>query len=77
MQTEAHYSGISDFVLRPIMKRFHIPETEQKYQIAFFVNGSMAIVREWINGGCRESVEEIETVMLHCIRPNNKSGERQ
>lgn len=77
MQTEAQYSGISDFVLRPIMKRFHIPETEQKYQIAFFVNGSMAIVREWINGGCRESVEKIETVMLHCIRPNNKSGERQ
>ena len=77
MQTEAQYSGISDFVLRPIMKRFHIPETEQKYQIAFFVNGSMAIVREWINGGCKESVEEIETVMLHCIRPNNKSGELQ
>ena len=77
MQTEAQYSDISDFVLRPIMKRFHIPETEQKYQIAFFVNGSMAIVREWINGGCRESVEEIETVMLHCIRPNNKSGEWQ
>ena len=77
MQTEAQYNGISDFFLRPIMKRFHIPETEQKYWIAFFVNGSMAIVREWINGGCRESVEEIETVMLHCIRPNNKSGERQ
>lgn len=74
MQTEAQYNGISEYVIRPIMARFHIPRGEQKYWITFFVNGSMAIIREWINGGCKESIEEIETIMIHCIRPDNSNG---
>lgn len=74
MQTDVQYNGLSEYVLRPIMKRFHIPESEQKYWITFFINGSMAIAREWINGGCKESIEEIETVMVHCIRPDSKNG---
>lgn len=74
MRTEAQYNGMSEYILRPIMKRFHIPDGEQKYWISFFVNGSMAIVSEWIKGGCKESIEEIETVMMHCIRPDTRNG---
>ena len=69
MQTKAQYNGMSEYILRPIMKRFHIPEGEQKYWVTFFVNGSMAIVREWIEGGCKETIEDIETILMHCIRP--------
>lgn len=74
MQTQAQYNGISEYILHPIMKRFQIPEAEQKYWITFFVNGSMAIVHEWINDGCKETIEEMELVLIHCIRPSLQNG---
>jgi len=74
MQTQEQYNGMSEYILRPIMKRFHIPDIEQKYWITFFVNGSIAIVREWINGDCKEPIEEIETILIHCIRPDSQNG---
>lgn len=71
MQADQQYRDISEFVLRPIMKRFHVPEKEHSYWITFYIHGTMAVIQEWINGNCRDSAEEIETVLLHCIRPEN------
>ncbi len=72
MQIEEQYNGMSAYILRPIMKRFHIPDGEQKYWVRFFVSGAMAVVREWFDGGCRESVEEIVGVLMRGIRAERK-----
>lgn len=71
MQSDKQYKDISDYILRPIMKRFQVPEKEHTYWISFYIHGCMAIIQEWLAGNCRDSVEEIETIMLHCIRPEN------
>lgn len=71
MRADKQYRDLSDRILRPIMQRFHVPEKEQTYWISFYIHGSMAVIREWINGGCAEPVEEIESILLHCIRPEN------
>ena len=34
-------------------------ETEKAYHRIFFQNGYMAVIRQWIRGGCREPEEEI------------------
>ena len=71
MQTNERFRDVSENILRPIMKRFQVPEKEQSYWIAFYIHGCTAIIQEWFKGNCKESVEEIETVMLNCIRPEN------
>lgn len=71
MQANSRYHNMSEQILRPIMSRFQISEKEQPYWISFFIQGTTAIVQKWIQGGCLESVEEIETIILHCIRPQS------
>lgn len=71
MQTDKKYRDISEFILSPILKRFQVPEKEHSYWITFYINGSMAIINQWINGNFKDSVEEIETILLHCIRPEH------
>lgn len=71
MQAGRRYQYMSEQILRPIMSRFNISEKEQPYWISFFVHGTAAIIQQWIQGGCMESVEEIETIILHCIRPQS------
>lgn len=71
MQADQQYEHMCKFILRPIMKRFQIPEKEHSYRISFYINGSMAVIRDWINGNCEDSVEEIEAILLGCIRPEH------
>ena len=37
--------------------------------MSFYVNGIMAVVNEWLSGGCTETEEEISHVIINCIRP--------
>lgn len=64
------FDGIVRYVLRPIFNRFRVPESKQKYMIAFYINGCTSIVKEWIRQDCRDSIEEIEQVIMECIRPD-------
>lgn len=71
MQTHKHMDSMSKHVLMPIMKRFAIPETEQAYWIAFYIQGSMAIIKEWLDRNCSDSIEDIMRIMIACIRPGS------
>lgn len=67
-----HYSlHIYKYILEPIYLKFGIPNEEIKYMISYYINGLMAIVKEWINGDCKDSIALIEKVMINCIRPND------
>lgn len=71
MQSAKQLNEITEYILLPIMKRFQVPEKEQDYWIGFYIHGCMAIIQEWFKKNCRESVDDIVKVMLHCIRPDN------
>ncbi len=71
MQVDRQSENIYKNILRPIMKRFHIPEKDQAYLIAFYIHGVTAIIQEWVKGNCKDPVEEIETILIQCIRPQN------
>ena len=72
MQAERQFEDISEYVLKPIMKRFQIPEEEQPYWINFYIHGCKAIVQEWIKRNCEDPIESIERIMIQCIRPGNE-----
>lgn len=73
MQSDRRFDSLSKYVLRPIMTRFSIPENEQPYWISFFIHGCSAVIMEWIARDFKESVEDIESILLHCIRPEGES----
>ena len=77
MRAERQLEGISEFVLKPIMKRFRIPEKDQPYWINFYIHGCIAIVREWIKRNCEDAIEDIERIMIQCIRPDNTQRYQQ
>ena len=69
MQVEKQLINISKYVLIPIMKRFHVPEKEHTYWISFYIHGIMAVIQEWVNENCKDSIEALEKILIHCIRP--------
>ena len=63
------YESLYRYVFEPILERFDYPEDERRYAIAFYINGITAIINDWLKDECRESVEKISTIIMHCIRP--------
>lgn len=63
------YQRMYEHVLTPAFDRTRVPVRERGYIAAFYVHGLMAIVNEWLRGGCAEPVEEIATIMQQRIPP--------
>lgn len=76
MQTNIRYGYVKRYIIEPILKRFGIPNAYWKYYIAYYIEGTMAIIKEWLNNDCQDSIETIATVIEECIRPlKGASGE--
>lgn len=71
MKSHKRYIGIKEYILEPIMKRFQIPEDMQNYWIAYYMSGVWAIIQEWISRDCKESIEQITTIIESCVRPES------
>ncbi len=61
------YDYLKDYILMPILERFNIPEKERNYLIAFYINGIIAIIKEWLNTNCKDSIVELEYVIIKCV----------
>ena len=71
---QASALGMNDAYLRrnrhvftPILDRFHIPPSEQKYLMPFYINGLMGIIHTWLQEDCKDSVDHRITVIQLCI----------
>ena len=69
MRTEARYEGLKQYILHPILARFAIPEAHQPYYITYYVEGIMAIVKEWLRKDCSDEVETVARIIEACVRP--------
>lgn len=80
MQAGVKYGYLKQYVIRPVFEKFRIPEGVWKYYTAYYIEGIVAVIREWLNGGCKESVETIADVIEACVRPfdrrNGKPDEK-
>ena len=59
-------------IFSPILDRYRQPEHTKPYLLTFYVQGLMAIVNLWLEGDCREPVEEIAALMQQCVSPIRK-----
>lgn len=68
------YERISRHVFTPILERYQIPAQDRKYLMAFYIQGLMAIIAEWLERDCGDPIEHIISVMELCIARRNGSG---
>lgn len=61
------YRQLNRHVLTPILDRYQVPRADQTYLMRFFISGLMAIIDEWVQDDCRNSVEHVIDVMQMCI----------
>ena len=69
MQANVRYKYIKKYIIEPILKRFGVPEVYWKYYIAYYIDGTIAIIKEWLETDCQDSVEMIAAVVEECVRP--------
>ena len=67
MNTSNRYNNLKTYILNPILERFNVIEKESNYLITFYINGIMAIIKEWLNNDCKDSISEIEDIIIKCI----------
>ena len=61
------YEKMFKYIFNPVLERFCFPENERKYIMKFYLTGVTAIVGEWLDNDCHDSMETISQVILKCI----------
>lgn len=54
-------------VILPILKQYNVPQSEQKFVLAFYVGGMHDLVFAWVKGGCKEEIDFVCSVMMKCV----------
>lgn len=75
-EVESIFQRMFQNIFEPILSRFGYSARERNYVIRFYLNGINAIVMEWLESDCRETVEEISGVIRVCVfgREDEKSA---
>lgn len=67
MNFEAIYEKMFKYIFNPVLRRFNFPENERKYIMKFYLTGITAVVAEWIENDCIDSIEILSQVILKCV----------
>ena len=66
------YEKMFKYIFTPVLERYGVPENERKYRMAFYINGLMGIIKEWLRRSCADPIEQIISVMQKCVMPHEK-----
>lgn len=61
------YQSLNRHVFAPILSRFNVSDSEQKYIMPFYINGLMGIINQWLQEDCAAPVKHIISVIQLCI----------
>lgn len=67
LKTNATSHYLYTTLFEPILNRLGVPHHEQKYRIAFYLNGIWAIIAKWVMDGCKEEADDISRLIINCI----------
>ena len=76
MQAYTRYRELKQQILGPILERFEIPSDHRPYYMAYYMEGIIAIVKEWLQQDCGDEVEMIAAIIEACVRPRDGSYEK-
>ena len=61
------YNDMFQGIFSPLLARFNLPEKERKYVLKFYLTGITAVVTEWLNNRCEDSIEDISKIIIQCV----------
>lgn len=73
LRLEEIYRKLFRFVFVPILQRFCVSPEMMEYMMAFYVQGLMAIITQWLKNDCRDTEEQLIEVMQKCTGAGNKA----
>ena len=62
------YDRMFRYVFTPILDRYGVPEQDRTYIMAFYIQGLMAIISEWLKNDCSDSITYITCVIQQCVK---------
>ena len=74
-KADSKFENMFEYIFNPILARFQYPENQRRFIIMFYLNGIVAIVVEWLKGGCSEPIEEIAKIINTCVHGMNQNFE--
>lgn len=76
MQAHTRYGELKRHILDPVLERFEIPSAHRPYYMAYYVEGIIAIIKEWLRQDCADEVEMIARIIESCVRPKDGGHEK-
>ena len=71
MQVNIRYRNLKEYILEPILEKFEVPDPFRQYYIAYYIEGIIAVIKEWLNNDCSDFVETIAAIIEECVRQSN------
>lgn len=62
------YERMFRHVFTPILDRYGIPHQDRPYLMAFYIQGLMAIISEWLKNDCNDSIANVVNVIQQCVK---------
>lgn len=62
------YEGMFRHVFTPILERYGVLEQDRHYIMAFYIQGIMAIITEWIKNDCVDPIAYIVKMIQGCVK---------
>ncbi len=67
LHSNQRFETLVKVVIEPIMERYQIPSEQRRYILIFNINGIIGIIKEWLNGDCRESTDFIVEMITDLV----------
>ena len=71
--TKDAFDGLFRTLFSPALSHFGVSEKDKKYVLAFYTQGTVAIIEEWIDGDCRDDVDMIISLIIKHTLANENS----
>lgn len=67
MKPQEKFERMAEHIFYPIMERLGVDERRREYMLTFYIHGIVAIVEQWLKNDCRERIDEICEIIIHCV----------
>lgn len=67
MNMDRVYNHLFKYIFEPVLARFCVPEKKRSYVIKFYLNGVFAVVMEWLDRGCCDSIDFVAKIIEECV----------
>ncbi len=64
-KTQKTFESFYQSIFSPALSHFGVDEKEKKYVFAFYTQGTVAIIGEWLDDNCRDDIDLIIDLIMH------------